>query len=80
MEQWSILSNVINHVQNNRKPINYYKLDVKALESKKHKRIYEKLEENDRQDIDISFGDTPKNIIGKIYRYILRRWIRNSMQ
>ena len=34
MEQWSILSNVINYVQYNRNPRDYYKLDVKALESK----------------------------------------------
>ena len=34
MEHWSILSNVINYVQNNRNPRDYYKLDVKALAQK----------------------------------------------
>ena len=34
MEQWSILSNVINFIRYKRDPIDYYKLDVKALELK----------------------------------------------
>ena len=49
MEQWSILSNVMNYVQYNRNLRDYYKLDVKALKFKNHKKIYDKLEENDRQ-------------------------------
>ena len=34
VEQWSILSNVINYVQYNMIPREYYRLDVKALELK----------------------------------------------
>ena len=38
MEQWSILSKVINYVQYNRNPRDYHKLDVKALELKIHRK------------------------------------------
>ena len=48
MEQWSILSNVLNYAEYNRNSIDFYKLDVKALELKNHKRIYKRLEEEDR--------------------------------
>ena len=41
MEKMSILSNIINYVQEKRNPIDYYKLDVQALEPKDQKGIYE---------------------------------------
>ena len=47
MEQWSILSNFLNYVQYYRNHIDYYKLDIRALEPKNQKRIYERLEEDD---------------------------------
>ena len=31
MEEWSILSNVVNYIQHNRHPKNYYDLDIKAV-------------------------------------------------
>ena len=34
IEQWSILSNIINYVQYNWHLINYYDLDIKAVDSK----------------------------------------------
>ena len=34
MEQWALLSNVGNYIHYNKNHINYYKLDVKALEPK----------------------------------------------
>ena len=48
MEQWSIFINVTNYAQYIRNPIEYFKLDVKALEPENHKRIYKRLEEDDR--------------------------------
>ena len=60
MEQFLVLSNVINYVQYNRNPVGYYELDIRALEPKSHKRIYEWLEEDDRQIIDLEFGKTLK--------------------
>ena len=40
MEQWSILSNVINYVQYNRYPKDFYDLDIRAVDHKRHKKIY----------------------------------------
>ena len=45
MKQWSVLSNVINYLQYNKNPRNYYKLDVKALEPLNHRKIYDRLKE-----------------------------------
>ena len=59
MEQWSILSNVANYVQYDRSPWNFYNLDVKALDQKNHREIYDRLKE-DRQVIEIDFCDTPE--------------------
>ena len=42
MEQWSMLSNVMNYVQYNRHPKNFYNLVIKAMDSKSHKKIYNK--------------------------------------
>ena len=51
-EQWSILSNVINYIQHNRNPRDYFKLDIKALEQKKIiEKCIDRLKEKDRQVI-----------------------------
>ena len=62
MEQWSILINVINYIQYNRHPRNYYDLDIKAKEQKSHKKIYGKEEE--RQILNLDFGNTPVKLKG----------------
>ena len=36
MEQWSILSNVVNHAQYDGNPKNFHELNVKALDQKNH--------------------------------------------
>ena len=64
MEQWSILNNVMNNVQYNRSPNDYYKLDIRALEPKNNNRIYDSLEEDDRQVIDLDFTETPVKLKG----------------
>ena len=43
MEQWSILSNIVNYVQYDRNPKNFYGLDIKAIDQKNHRKIYDKL-------------------------------------
>ena len=63
MEQWSILSNVGNYVQYNRHPKNFYNLDIRAVDKKRHKNIYNKEEE--RQILQLNFGDTPEKLKGK---------------
>ena len=38
MEQWSILSNIVNYVQYDRAPKDFYNLDVKAIDQKNHRK------------------------------------------
>ena len=42
MEQWSILSNIVNYVQYDGHPRNYYDLDIKAIEQKSYRKMYGK--------------------------------------
>ena len=65
MRPWSLLSDFIHYVQCNRNVIDYYKLDINALEPKDHKTIFEKLEEDDSQVIGLDFGDTLEKLKGK---------------
>ena len=67
MEHWSILSNVVNYVQYDRNPKNFYELDVKALDQKNHRKLYDKLKDAERQALKIDFGDNP----GKLRREYL---------
>ena len=46
MEQWSILSNVVNYVQDDRNPRVFCNLDVKPLDQKNHRKIYDRLKED----------------------------------
>ena len=63
MEQWLILSNVVNYVQYNRHPKNFYNLDIKAVDQKRHKKTYNK--EKERQILELDFGDTPEKLKGE---------------
>ena len=65
MEQWSIFSNVTNCIQVNRNPRNYLKLDVKAVEEKNHRKLYERIKEIDRQFTELDFGNTPDMLKGE---------------
>ena len=58
MEQWLILSNKLNYVQYDRYPRNFYDLDIKTVDQKGHRKIYDKLKEEDRQILELDFGDT----------------------
>ena len=62
MEQWSILHNVINYVQYNRHPKNFYNLNIKAIGQKCCKKIHNKEEE--RQMLELDFGNTPEKLRG----------------
>ena len=59
MEQWSMLSNVFNYIQYNRHPSEFYDLDVKAIGQMNHRKIYNRLQEEDRQVLELDFGDNP---------------------
>ena len=64
MEQWSILSNIVNYVQYDRHPWNFYDLDVKTIDQKSHRKICDKFKEEDRQILELDFGDTPEKLKG----------------
>ena len=73
MEQWSLLSNMINYIQYDRHPKNFYNLDIKAIDQKNHRKIHNKKEERQMQELD--FGDTPENCsrVSRVVQYLL--WI-----
>ena len=62
MEQRSILSNIVNYVQYARNPNFFYDLDVETIDQKNHRKIYNRLKEEDRQILDLVFGNTPDKL------------------
>ena len=62
MEHWSIRSNVVNYVQYDRNPKNLHELNVKALDQKYHKNMYDTLKEEGKQTSNIDFGDNPDKL------------------
>ena len=52
MEQWSILSNVINYIQHDKHPRTYQTLDIKAVN--KYRNSLEAREE--REIVELDFG------------------------
>ena len=62
MEQWSILSNVVNYIQYDRHLRNYFDLDIKDIDQKSHKKIYGK--EEKRLILDLDFGNIPEKLRG----------------
>ena len=61
MEQWSILSHVVNYVQYNRHPRNFYDLDIKTVDQKSHTKTCGKSKEEERQILALDFCNTPEN-------------------
>ena len=70
MEQWPILSNVVNYVQYDRNPKSFYELNVKALYQKNHRKMYDNLKDDERQTLEIDFGNNPDKLEKKIFRYV----------
>ena len=62
MEQWSILSNVVNYVQYDRNAKDFYDLDIKVIDQKNHRKIYDRLKEEDRQVLELDFGNNPDKL------------------
>ena len=60
MDQWSILSNVVNYKQYDRHSKNFHNLDIKAVNQRNHKRRPNTKEE--RQMLELHFGDTPEKL------------------
>ena len=63
MEQWSLLSNAVNYIQYNRHSKDFYNLDIRALDQKRHKKIYNK--EKERQILELVFGNTQEKLKGE---------------
>ena len=65
IEQWSILSNIVNYVQNDRNPKNYYELNIKIIDKKNHRKMYNRLKDEDRQVLELGFGNNPDKLRGE---------------
>ena len=53
MEQWSILSNVVNYIQYDRHPKNFYTLNIRVVNKEKHKRKFNIEEEKQMLELDL---------------------------
>ena len=61
MEQWSLLSNVLNYIQYDKHPKNYHNLNISTVNKEKCRRTpYIKEEERDIPELD--FGHTPNKL------------------
>ena len=65
MEQWLILSNVINYLQYDRNPKEFYNLDIKDIDQKNHSKIYYILQEVDRHVLNLDFSNSSDKLRGE---------------
>ena len=72
MEQWSILSNVVNYIQNDRHPKNVHSLNINAVN--KEKCVWSpNIGEGEKHVLGLDFEDTPEKLKGEyldVYRGI----------
>ena len=64
MEQWSILINVDNYVQQDRHPKNFYNLNTRSVNKDKYKKEF-KYSRRGETNVRIDFGDTLEKLNGK---------------
>ena len=64
MEQWSILSNVVNYIQYDRHLRNFHGLNINAVNKEKCKRNSITKEE-ERNVLEVDFGATPEKLKGE---------------
>ena len=76
MEQWSLLSNVINYIQYDKHPKNCHDLNIRTVNKEKHKRNSSKEEEE--KCIRPRFWAHTRKIKRKIFRHVSRDTIRNT--
>ena len=65
MEQWLILSNIVHYVQYDRNPKDFYDLDNKAIDQKNHRKLYDRLNDEGRQVLELDFGNNPDKFKGE---------------
>ena len=51
--------------QYDRNPKNFYDLDIKAIFQKNNRKIHDKLQEGDRQVLELDFGNNPDKLQGE---------------
>ena len=61
MEQWSILSNVVNYIQYDRHLKYFHNLNIISVNKEKYKRN-SNIEEEERHQLELDFGDTPEKL------------------
>ena len=61
MEQWSILSNVVNYIQYDWYSRNFHSLNISTVNKEKHKRN-SNMKEEERDVLELDFGDTPEKL------------------
>ena len=62
MEHWSILSDMVKYTEYDKDPDTFQDLNVKALDYRNHKRLYDRLKSEKRQMLDIDFGSIPDRL------------------
>ena len=62
MENWSILSNNIRHVQHDEKSKTPHKLDINTLDYCQHKELHYKLKGEKSDTLDVDFGNNPETM------------------
>ena len=62
MEQWSILSNIVNYIQYDRHPKNFCNLNIRAVNKEKYKS--KSITEKERQMLELDFGDMSEKLKG----------------
>ena len=60
MEYWSILHDNIKYVQHDKESKTLHDLDVETLDYRHHMKLYNSLKAEERQTLDMDFGDNPK--------------------
>ena len=60
MEQWSMLNNIVNYIQYDWHPKNFYNLNIRAVNKGSYKRKPNVGKE--RQMWELDFGDTPEKL------------------
>ena len=61
MEQWSILSNIVNYIQYNKHPKSFHNLNIRAVNKQKYERK-SNTENEERQMLELDFGDMPEKL------------------
>ena len=49
-------TNVVHYVQYDRNPKDFYDLDIKGKDQKNHRKIYDRLKEEDRQVLELDLA------------------------